>query len=113
MNKLITWFYIIVAVLVAVSANSVSAIWASKENRFTSPWFLLLLLISPLVFITFGLVTSRLGLAVTSATVDILLTVTTILVGLFFFREVGNLSWYQFLGMAFALTGMILMQLHK
>jgi len=112
-NKLVTWLYIITAVLVAVAANSISAVWAGKENRFFSPWFVAVIVISPIVFVTFGLVTTKLGLAASSATVDVLLTVTTILVGLLFFHEWGNMTWYQLLGMVLAITGMILLQLHR
>ena len=113
MNGLITWLYISIAVIVALGANSISAIWAGKENKFSSPWLLAVILISPLVFITFGLVTSRLGLAMSAATIDVLLVATTILVGLFFFHESGSVSLYQVLGMALAFAGIILMQLHK
>lgn len=113
MDKLITWFYIFVAVLVALVANSVSTIWASKENKFFSPWFFGVVFISPIVFVTFGLVTTKLGLAASSATVDVLLTVTTILVGLLFFHEWGNMSWHQLLGIFLAVTGIVFLQLHK
>ncbi|OGI66085.1 hypothetical protein A2647_01920 [Candidatus Nomurabacteria bacterium RIFCSPHIGHO2_01_FULL_40_24b] len=113
MNKIQTWFYIIGAVVIAILANSISAIWASKENKFTTIWFLLLIIISPLVFITFGLVTHRVGLSVSSATIDSLLTVGTILVGLFLFNEWNNISTYQYVGMFLAIGGIVLMQFHK
>src|SRR3989344_7075312 len=104
MSKFYIWFYIIIAVAIALLANSTSAIWAGKENKFTSPWFLALLVISPFVFITFGLVTSKLGLAISSATIDSLLTASTILVGLFLFGELNSLSWYQYTGMFLAIS---------
>lgn len=113
MNKIHVWFYIVVAVFVALSANYISTIWASKENKFSSPWFLAVIIISPLVFITFGLVTAKLGLALTSGTVDALLTISTVLVGLFLFHEWNSLSLYQFTGIALSLVGIILMQFHK
>lgn|SRR3989338_5676462 len=113
MSKLQIWGYIIGTVIVAIVANSISAIWASKENKFTSIWFLALLVISPLVFITFGFVTSKLGLSVSSATIDSLLTVGTILVGLFLFQEWNSVSWYQYLGIFLAISGIVLMQLNN
>lgn len=113
MSKLQVWFYIITAVVIAVAANSISAIWAGKESKFFSVWFLLLLVISPLVFITFGIVTSKIGLAVTSGTVDALLTISTILVGLFIFNEWNSVSMYQYVGMALSIFGIILMQFSK
>ena len=113
MGKLYTWFYIVGAVLVAVTANSISTIWAGKENKLTSIWFLAVILISPFVFIAFGLVTSRLGLTVSSATVDSLLTISSVLVGLFFFQEWGTLSYHQYLGLTLAILGIIFMQFPK
>ena len=106
------WFYIIIAVLVALTANSISTIWAGNENKFTI-WLLLLVGISPLVFITFGLVTSKLGLSVSSATIDSLLTICSVIVGIFLFGGWGSLSSFQYLGMFFAVIGIILMQFHK
>lgn len=113
MNKLNVWLYVIGAVVVAIVANSISAIWASKEDKFTSIWFLLLLLISPLVFITFGLVTSKAGLTISSATVDSLLTVGTILVGLFVFKELNSVSVYQYIGIFLAITGIVFMHIQE
>ncbi len=112
MSKFDMWFYIIISVAVAVAANSVSAIWAGKESKFTI-WLLILLIISPIVFITFGLVASKIGLAGSSATIDSLLTISTILIGLFVFREWSTVSVYQYSGMALAITGIVLMHFHK
>lgn len=112
MGKFQIWLYIIGAIFIAVTANSISTIWAGKENKFTI-WLLMLILISPFVFISFGLVTSKIGLALTSGTIDSLLTVSTILVGLFIFKEWGTLNLYQYSGMALAVLGIILMQFHK
>lgn len=97
----------------ALSANSISAVWASKEEKFSTIWFLALLIVSPLVFITFGLVTSKLGLSMTSAIVDSLLTISTILVGLFIFGEWSNVSMYQLVGILLSISGIVLMQLHN
>ncbi|MFA5933704.1 MAG: hypothetical protein WC795_00560 [Candidatus Paceibacterota bacterium] len=113
MSKIHIWFYIIAAVAIAVSANYISVIWANKENRFSSPWLLAVIFISPFVFITFGLVASKLGLAVSSATIDLLLTVSTVLVGLFVLGEWHSISLYQYFGIALAFGGIILMQFHK
>ena len=108
MKNLSIWIYIIVAVAVALLANSISAIWAQSENKF-SIWLIPVLVISPFVFITFGLTTSRLGVAVSSGTVDSLLTISTIAVGLVIFQEWNRLSGLQYLGLLLALSGIFLM----
>ena len=113
MSKLQIWLYILATVSVAVLANSISVIWATNKSGKFSMWLLLLIVISPFVFITFGLVASKLGLSMGSAIVDSLLTITTILVGLFIFKEWGSVSTYQYIGMLLAVSGIILMQFHK
>ncbi len=113
MSKLQIWLYIFGAVSIAVLANSISVIWATNKGGKFSVWLLLLVVISPLVFITFGLTASKLGLSMGSAIIDSLLTIATILVGLFLFKEWGNVSVYQYIGMFLAVSGIILMQFHK
>ena len=68
-----------------------------------------MLLLSPLVFITFGLVTAKLGVAIGSGVIDSLLVLTTVAVGLIVFREWDKISALQYLGMALALAGVFLM----
>ena len=101
-------FYIIVAVGVALLANSVSAIWARQPNRF-SIWLIAVILLSPLVFITYGIVTSKVGLSIAAGTVDSLLTLSTIAVGLIIFHEWDKLTSLQYVGIAFAIVGIFLM----
>jgi multidrug transporter EmrE-like cation transporter len=103
------WIYVAGALLIAVLANSVSAVWASKDEKF-SLWLVAVVLISPLVFITFGLVASRLGVAIGSATIDSLLTLSTIAVGLIIFGEWSKISPYQYLGIALVVIGIFFMQ---
>lgn len=112
MNRFQTWVYIISAASVALLANSISAIWAKQENKFTI-WLLLLVLISPFVFVMFGLAVTKLGLTVSSATIDSLLTISTIFVGIVVFKEWGVLSPYQLIGIALSVAGIILMHFYK
>ena len=110
MEKLEVWLYIICAVAIALLGNYLAATWASKENKF-SLLLLAVVLVSPLVFITFGLVTSKVGVAVGSGTIDALLTVSTVIMGLVLFHEWDKLSsYYQYIGLAFVLIGIVLMQ---
>jgi multidrug transporter EmrE-like cation transporter len=110
MNKFQTGLFIILAVGIALLANSVSAVWAAKEDRLRTIWFPIILIVSPLVFLSFGFVTSKLGVAVASGTIDSLLTISTIFVGLFLFHEINSLSIYQYAGIGFSILGIILMQ---
>lgn len=108
MKSALAWLYVFGAVFIALLTNSISAVWAKGPDKF-SIWLLLILLLSPLVFISFGLLTSKIGLAVTSGIVDSLLTLSTITVGLFLFNEWNKISFLQCIGMMLALCGIFLM----
>ena len=108
MQNISKLLYIAIAVALALSANSVSAIWAKDGNRY-SMWFPLLLALSPLVFISFGLVTAKMGVTVTSGILDSLLTILTMLIGIVFFKEWDKISVAQYIGMVFAVVGILLM----
>ena len=108
MEKIYTWLYIGMALAVAVGANTISTVWARSDDKF-SLWLLALILISPIVFITFGLVTARTGLVVSAGTIDSLLTISTILVALFVFQEWSTVSSYQWMGIACTVTGIVLL----
>ncbi len=100
--------YIVMAVGVALLANSIGAIWARQDSRY-SIWLVALILVSPFVFITYGLLTSKVGVAIGSGIADSLLTVSTIAVGLFMFNEWDKMTGLEYLGIVFALIGIFLM----
>lgn len=108
-ERLVIWGYVLVAVAVAVLGNYIGATWASKPDKL-SLWLLAILVVSPFVFITFGLVTNKLGVAIGSGTLDALLTVSTIVLGLVVFGESSKLSMFQYLGLGFVVAGIILLQ---
>jgi hypothetical protein len=108
MKNLPVWIYILVSLVIAVSANSISAIWAREDDKITL-WLLAIVIISPFVFITYGLTTSKLGMTISSGVIDSLLTVSTIAVGLFIFQEWSRISLLQYLGIFCALLGVFLM----
>ncbi|MBI4093862.1 hypothetical protein HY417_02765 [Candidatus Kaiserbacteria bacterium] len=108
-EKIEAWLFVLVALAVAVLGNYIGATWASKDDKM-SLWLLALFIVSPLVFITFGLVTTRFGVAVGSGTLDALLTISTVALGLFVFHEWDTLSVYQYVGLFLVVAGIILMQ---
>lgn len=104
MEKLGIWLFVVLAVAVALFGNYLGATWASKPEKI-SLYLLAVVIVSPFVFITFGLVTSRMGVAIGSGTIDALLTVCTILMGLLFFQEWNKISMFQYIGLAMILSG--------
>ena len=112
MSPLTLWAVIIGNIALALTANALSTIWASRAGP---GWPLLgvLLVISPLIFISFGLVSARLGLAVGSAVIDSALTISSIILGLILFGGWREVSMMQYSGISLAVVGIILMQLGK
>ena len=112
MDKFYTWLFIVLAVAIALGANALSTLWAESDNKWN--WLLLaVILISPLVFISFGLVTSRVGLVVSSGTIDSLLTISTIALALIVFKEWDTVSLAQYIGIGFTITGIVLIHLYE
>lgn len=112
LEKVYTWLYIGLALAVAVGANTISTFWARSDDKF-SIWLLALIIISPLVFITFGLVTARTGLVVSAGTIDSLLTISTILVALIVFQEWNTVTTYQWIGIGCTVTGIVLLHVES
>jgi hypothetical protein len=108
MGNLFWYLAIIGAVTMAALADSVGTLWANSENKF-SIYLLLIFILGPLVFISFGLITTKTGLAIASGVVNSLLVLTSISIGLLFFGEWSKLSFLQYTGIAFALMGIVLM----
>lgn len=108
MKTFLWWLTIFGAVALAATADSISAIWAKGENKF-SLYLLLIFLLGPAVFMSFGFVTTKVGLAITSGVVNSLLVLTSMSIGLFVFGEWSRVSFLQYMGMALALLGIILM----
>jgi drug/metabolite transporter (DMT)-like permease len=99
-------FYVLVAAGIAIATNYISSRWFSGELRLNSTFFLLMIL-SPLVFLTYGFVTTRFGLAVTAGIIDSLMVIGTVAIGVVFLRE--SLSIAQYIGVGFSILGVVLM----
>jgi multidrug transporter EmrE-like cation transporter len=111
MDKVTVWFYILLTVGLALFANSVSAVWGEQKDKFKSWWLVPVIILSPLVFVTFGLTANKIGVAISSATIDVILAVSTVFIGLIFFREWKQLSVYQYLGVGMTVIGVIFTQI--
>ncbi len=105
-----TVLYIATSVAIAVLANYVASQWAREPYKW-SWWLVALFILSPLVFLSFGFVSQRFGLSVAGAINDSLLTISTIVVGLVVLQEWNRVSPAQYIGMLFAVIGIVLMGL--
>lgn len=110
MNRWQDWLCWLGALAVAVLANAISAHWANQHNKL-SVWLLATIAIAPFVYIAFGVVASRMGLAIAAGTIDLSLTLISFVVGLVVFREWDRVSIPQYLGLGLGLAAIALMLL--
>lgn len=108
MPNLGVWLVVALNIALAVTANSASTIWATRGMPVAGHFWAVVIL-SPLIFLSFGYTASKLGLAVASGVIDSLLTVSSVLVGLAFFGEWRAVSASQVWGLALAVTGIVLL----
>ena len=109
MTRTTIWMLIAGNVALALTANAVATIWAGRDGR---DWGLLavMVVISPVIFLSFGMVSARLGLAIGSALIDSALTICSILLGLILFGGWRDISALQYGGIGLAVAGIVLMQ---
>ena len=112
MSRLTIWALILGNVALALTANATATIWAGRENK-VSVLLVMILIVSPIVFLSFGLVSAKLGLAVGSAVIDSLLTISSIALGLILFGGWRDVTLAQWVGMGLAVAGIVLMQFGK
>ena len=112
MSQLYIWALIAINLTLALGANALSTHWAATGMK-VSLQLAALITISPAVFITFGMVASRTGLAVGSAIIDSLLTAGSVLIGLFLWDEWHDLSALKSLGLVLAVSGIAILNMAK
>lgn len=117
-DLMLSWLYVAITVGVALAANVIATRWAETasvnwSSQWANVWLAPMLVIAPLVFITFGMTADRLGLALGSANVDALLTVATIGVAIIFRNEWNTMSLAQKVGVAAVVIGILMTQFGK
>jgi hypothetical protein len=106
----VIWTVVIVNVILSTTADTLATI--AWERR-SCPYFVVMALIGPLVYGTFGYVSYHFGLSVAASIINSLVVVGPVTVGLVFRDEWKNLPWQGFAGMGFVLIGITLIMLYK
>lgn len=100
------WSAVLICAALSTLADTLGTVWWEQKRT----WILLAILgISPLVFLAFGYVGSHFGLAKASSLTNTLVVIGPILVGIFFRGELRQLSFVELVGMALAVTGIVLL----
>jgi len=100
------WFVVFACAALSTLADTLGTVWWEQKRM---GWLAALLFLSPLVFLAFGYVGSRFGLAKASSLTNTLVVVGPILVGFLFRGELRQLSKMEMTGMVLALAGIVLL----
>lgn len=104
------WVIIVINVVLSTTADTVSTIMWERRS-----WqhLVIMVLISPLVFGTFGYVASCFGLSIAASIINSLVVVGPVTVGLVFRSEWKGMHCQVYLGMVCVIIGITLIVLHK
>lgn len=111
-TKAFWWISIFGSSAVFTVCDTLSKVWIDG-GRWSRHSLALLCLIAPVGYMLFGVVTQRSGLAVAAVLVNSFLVIGTTLMGLVVMKEWSRVSVLQYVGMALAIVGIILMLFPK
>jgi len=100
------WSAVVLCAALSTIADTLGTVWWEKKEN----WQLAaILLLAPVVFLSFGYVGSHFGLAKASSLTNTLIVIGPILVGILFRGELRQLSGIEIFGMALAVLGIVLL----
>ncbi len=111
-TKTFWWISIIGSSLIFTICDTLSKVWVDS-GKWSIQSLVLLCVMAPLGYTLFGIVTQKSGLAVAAVLVNSFLVLGTTLMGLIVLKEWSRVSLPQYLGMAFAILGIILLLFPK
>ncbi len=104
------WSSVIVCAALSTLTDTLGTIWWEKKQ---TSILVATILLSPVVFLSFGYVGSHFGLARASSLTNTLIVAGPILVGLIFRQELRQLCLPHVIGMGFIVTGITLLALFR
>ena len=104
------WIAVLVCTLLSTLTDTLGTIW--WERKQTSV-LIATILLSPLVFLSFGYIGSHFGLARASSLTNTLIVAGPILIGITFRHELRQLTLPQVFGMGFILIGITLLAVFR
>jgi len=104
------WTAVLVCTLLSTLTDTLGTIWWERKQ---TSLLIATILLSPLVFLTFGYIGSHFGLARASSLTNTLIVAGPILVGLTFRHELRQLALPQIFGMGFILVGITLLAVFR
>lgn len=105
---LIAWALTLFSAGFFIFCDLLSTSWAKAPN---APTLAVLIVLSPAAYLLFGLLASRVNLAVAGSLVNLMIMIGSVLVGLFYFKD--RLTVLQSVGIGFGLVAVVLLSLRK
>ena len=100
------WSAVVLCAALSTIADTLGTVWWEKKEN----WQLAaILLLAPVVFLSFGYVGSHFGLAKASSLTNTLIVIGPILVGILFRGELRQLSGIEIFGMTLSVLGIALL----
>ncbi len=91
MHTIVVWALTLCSAGFFILCDSLSANWAKKSHLSS---LLIVVVLSPVAYLLFGLLASRVNLAVAGSLVNLMIMVGAVLVGFFYFKEqITGLQW--------------------
>ena len=104
------WTAVLVCTLLSTLTDTLGTLWWERKQ---TSLLIATILLSPLVFLSFGYIGSHFGLARASSLTNTLIVAGPILVGLTFRHELRQLAIPQVFGMGFILVGITLLAVFR
>ena len=104
------WIAVLVCTLLSTLTDTLGTIWWERKQ---TSILIATILLSPLVFLSFGYIGSHFGLARASSLTNTLIVAGPILIGITFRHELRQLALPQIIGMGFILVGITLLAVFR
>ena len=104
------WTAVLVCTLLSTLTDTLGTIWWERKQ---TSILIATILLSPLVFLSFGYIGSHFGLARASSLTNTLIVAGPILIGITFRHELRQLALPQIIGMGFILVGITLLAVFR
>ena len=104
------WTAVLVCTLLSTLTDTLGTIWWERKQ---TSLLIATILLSPLVFLSFGYIGSHFGLARASSLTNTLIVAGPILIGITFRHELRQLALPQIIGMGFILVGITLLAVFR
>ena len=104
------WTAVLVCTLLSTLTDTLGTLWWERKQK---TLLIATILLSPLVFLSFGYIGSHFGLARASSLTNTLLVAGPILIGITFRHELRQLTLPQVFGMGFILIGITLLAVFR